>query len=80
MSNLVKDENGDLVVGSHNILNRLKNYFSHLLNVHKTSYIRQIEIHTTEPLTELNIRDLPGGKGRPALKADNLTAICEPTV
>jgi hypothetical protein len=24
--------------------------------------------------------NLPGGKGRPARKADNLTAICEPTV
>jgi hypothetical protein len=27
-------------------------------------------------LTEM--RNLPGGKGRPARKADNLTAICEP--
>ncbi|PNF33805.1 hypothetical protein B7P43_G10012 [Cryptotermes secundus] len=30
-SNLVKDENGDLLADSHNILNRWKNYFSHLL-------------------------------------------------
>jgi hypothetical protein len=41
----VKDENGDLLADSHNILNRWKNYFSQLLNVH-----RQIEIHTAEPL------------------------------
>jgi hypothetical protein len=32
---------------------------------------------STQPLTELNIRNLPGGKGRLARKADNLTAICE---
>jgi hypothetical protein len=30
---LVKYENGDLLANSHNILNRSKNYFSHLLNV-----------------------------------------------
>jgi hypothetical protein len=34
----------------------------------------------TQPLTEMSTRDLPGGKGCPALKADNLTAICEPIV
>jgi hypothetical protein len=33
-SNLIKDENGDLLVDSHNIMNRWKNYFSELLNVH----------------------------------------------
>jgi hypothetical protein len=33
-----------------NILNRWKNYFSQLLNVHRVSDIRQIEIHTAEPL------------------------------
>jgi hypothetical protein len=26
----------------------------------------------------MSTRNLPGGKGRPARKADNLTAICEP--
>jgi hypothetical protein len=31
-------------------------------------------------LTEMSTRNLPGGKGRPARKADNLTAICEPIV
>jgi hypothetical protein len=36
-SNLVKDENGDLLVDSHNILNRWKTYFSQLLNVHNVS-------------------------------------------
>jgi hypothetical protein len=35
---------------------------------------------STQPLTEMSIRNLPGDKGRPARKADNLTAICETTV
>jgi hypothetical protein len=34
---------------SHNILNKSKNYFSQLLNVHKVSDVRLIEIHTAEP-------------------------------
>jgi hypothetical protein len=32
---------------------------------------------STQPLTEMGNRNFPGGKGRPARKADNLTAICE---
>jgi hypothetical protein len=32
---------------------------------------------STQPLTEISTRNLPGGKGRPAHKADNLIAICE---
>jgi hypothetical protein len=35
---------------------------------------------STQPLTEMSARNLPGGKGRPERRADNLTAICEPTV
>jgi hypothetical protein len=46
----VKDESGDLLVDTHNILNRWKNYFSRLLNVHSVSDVRQIEVHTAEPL------------------------------
>jgi hypothetical protein len=34
----------------------------------------------TQPLTEMSTRNLPGGKGRPARKFDNLTAIYEPIV
>jgi hypothetical protein len=34
----------------------------------------------TQSLTEMGTRNFPGGKGRPAWKADNLTAIYEPTV
>jgi hypothetical protein len=31
-----------------------------------------------QPLTEMSTRNLPGVKGRPALKADNITDISEP--
>jgi hypothetical protein len=44
-NNLVKDKNGDLLANSHNILNRWKNYFSQLLNVHNVSDARQIKVH-----------------------------------
>jgi hypothetical protein len=46
----MEDENGDLLADSHNILNRWKNYFSQLLSVHNVSDVRQIEVHTAEPL------------------------------
>jgi hypothetical protein len=32
---------------------------------------------STQPLTEMSTRNLPGGKGRPARRAGNLTAISE---
>jgi hypothetical protein len=35
---------------------------------------------STQPLREMSTRNIPGGEGRPAHKADKLTAICEPTV
>jgi len=35
---------------SHNSLNRWKNYFCQLLNVHGANDIRQAEMHTVEPL------------------------------
>jgi hypothetical protein len=39
-----------------------------------------VTLGSTQPLTEMSARNLPGGKGRLARKADNLTAICEPIV
>jgi hypothetical protein len=42
----MKDENGDLLADSDNIINRWKNCLSQLLNV----LVRQIEIQTAEPL------------------------------
>jgi hypothetical protein len=38
---------------------------------------RIMKLGSTQPLTEISTRNLPGGKGRPERKADNLTAICE---
>jgi hypothetical protein len=35
---------------------------------------------STQPLTEMSTRNLPGGKGGPAREAENLSAICEPIV
>jgi hypothetical protein len=35
---------------------------------------------STQPLTQMSTRSLPRGTGLSACKADNLTAICEPTV
>jgi hypothetical protein len=38
-------------------------------------------LESTQPLTEMSTRNLPGGEGRQARRADgadNLTAICEP--
>jgi hypothetical protein len=37
-------------------------------------------LRSTQPLTEMSTRNLPGAKGRQARGADNLTAICEPIV
>jgi hypothetical protein len=41
---------------------------------------RTIVLGLTQPLTELSTRNLPSGKKRPARRADNLAAICEPIV
>jgi hypothetical protein len=45
----VKGEHGDLLAASHSTLNR-QNYFSQLLNLHRASGVRQVELHTAEPL------------------------------
>jgi hypothetical protein len=42
---------------------------------------RTMALGSTQPLTEMSTRNIPGGKERQVLrKADNLTAICEPIV
>jgi coenzyme F420-reducing hydrogenase delta subunit len=38
---------------------------------------RTMALGSTQPLTEMSTSNLPGGNGRPARKADNLTVICE---
>jgi hypothetical protein len=55
-NNLVEDENGDLLADSHNILNRWTNYFSQLLNVHNVSDVKQVEVHSAEPLVSCHSR------------------------
>jgi hypothetical protein len=37
-------------------------------------------VGSTQSLTEMSTRNIPGSKRQPVRKADNLTAICEPTV
>jgi hypothetical protein len=39
-----------------------------------------MDLGFTQPVTEMSIRNVPEVKALPALKADNLTAICEPIV
>jgi hypothetical protein len=41
---------------------------------------RTMALGSTQPLTEISTTNLSGDKGRPARKADNLTAICEPII
>jgi hypothetical protein len=44
-TNLVRNEMGDLLADPHNILNRQKNYFCQLLNMHRAGGVRQTEMH-----------------------------------
>jgi hypothetical protein len=41
---------------------------------------RTMTMGSTQPLIDMSTRNFPGGKGRPADKADNLTSICESIV
>jgi hypothetical protein len=47
-------------------------------NWHPSS--RPMALGSTQRLTEMSTMNLPGDKGQPTLKADSLTAICEPIV
>jgi hypothetical protein len=50
--------------------------FFNLLNTSS----RTMALESTQSLTEMSTRNLPGGKKRPARRTDNLTAIYEPNV
>jgi hypothetical protein len=39
-----------VLAGTQNILNRWKNFFNQVLNVHAAHDVRQMAIHTAEPL------------------------------
>jgi hypothetical protein len=41
---------------------------------------RTMALGSTQPLTEMGTRNIPGGNGRPTCKANKLTAVCEPIV
>jgi hypothetical protein len=42
-TNMVKEENGDLLADSHSILNRWKNYFCQLLNVRGVTMLGRLK-------------------------------------
>jgi hypothetical protein len=48
-TNLIKDKRCDLLADPYKILNRWKNYFCQLFNVHVVGGIRQTEMHSAEP-------------------------------
>jgi hypothetical protein len=48
--NIIKDENGNLLADPQSVLNRWKNFFNEVLNVHGVHDVRQMDIHTAEPL------------------------------
>jgi hypothetical protein len=41
---------------------------------------RTMALGSTQTLTEMSTRNLPGGKKRPARRAGNLAAVCEQNV
>jgi hypothetical protein len=48
--NIIKVENGNLLADPQNVLNRWKNFFNKMLNVHGVHDVRQMDIETAEPL------------------------------
>jgi hypothetical protein len=48
--NIIKDENGNLITDPQSDLNRWKNSFNQVLNVHGVHLVRDMDIHTGEPL------------------------------
>jgi hypothetical protein len=48
--NIIKDENGNLLADRQSVLSRRKNVFNQVLNVHGIHDVRQMDIHTAEPL------------------------------
>jgi hypothetical protein len=48
--NIIKDDNGNLIAYQQSVLNGWKNSFNQVLNVHGVHDIKQMVIHTAEPL------------------------------
>jgi hypothetical protein len=47
---IIKNENGHLLAQPQSVLNRRKHFFNQVLNVHGAHDVRQMDIHTAEPL------------------------------
>jgi hypothetical protein len=45
----MKDENGHLLADPQSVLNRWKNFFNQVINIHGV-HVRQMDIHMAEPL------------------------------
>jgi hypothetical protein len=68
--NIINDENGNLLADPQSILNRWKNFFNQVLNLHGVHDVRQMDIHMAEPLVsepslaevEIGIRKLKSYK------------------
>jgi hypothetical protein len=48
--NIIKAENGNLLTDPQSVLSRWKNFFNQVLNIHGVHDVRQMYIHTAEPL------------------------------
>jgi hypothetical protein len=48
--NIIKYENGNLLADPQNVLNTWENFIIHMLNVYGVHDVRQMDIHTAEPL------------------------------
>jgi hypothetical protein len=59
-------------------LSGIKAFNSNTINTSSSS--RTMALVSTQPLTKMSTRNLPGGKKRLVRRADNLAAICEPNV
>jgi hypothetical protein len=47
---IIKDENGYLLADPQTVLNRRKNVFNQIINVHGVHNVTQMDVHTAEPL------------------------------
>jgi hypothetical protein len=69
---------GDLVNCSVVADNKRKHrQTQHWIFLLPTASSRTMALVSIQPLIEMSTRNLPGGKGQLARKADNFTAICE---
>jgi hypothetical protein len=64
ITNLLQDRNGDLLADSNHILNRRKNYFSHLLNVR---VYRASDVPAPSPFVAKIVIEKLKGKNRQAV-------------